>query len=279
MKQNHVCVFIGELSKDTSDSLTFPLSHSFHYISSQGCRVAFPSEATEHWGVSLRGPMGLNAWHVSVHINLNKGTKWQACDSDGPLKLKVTCYSSEASDQEGSASSSGALGRLLGRGCRTDRWLIRRAMLTLSISRQGLESCFVMLKISHGGSYSYLQHLCIIISSVSIYVAHTCIDSDHTADWLINVDNGRWWRLDWSRIGQFGRREGRKEGRKEEGKKGGREEGSEGGRKGKRERNKNRKKKKEGKEVEGRKEEGREGGRKRVRREGGKEERKEGKTQ
>lgn len=42
--------------------------------------------ATEHWSVSLRGPVGLNAQPVGVHINLNEGTKWQAWDFRLPIK-------------------------------------------------------------------------------------------------------------------------------------------------------------------------------------------------
>lgn len=145
-KQGHGCVFIGgELrGRDTSDSLTFPLFHSFHLISSQGCTAPpywiFPPKTcvrscfecdeprcvfsecgffcaagvwwspTEHWGVSLRGPVGLDAWPLGVHINLNEGTKWQACDLDRPLKLIVTCF--PESQQRG--YGKGTIGQQLG---------------------------------------------------------------------------------------------------------------------------------------------------------------------
>ena len=157
------CVFIGELhSWETSDSQPFPLFHSFHWslpkvaecwssgLSWWRCLCfqsflaraweasvgSFSVWATERWGVSLRGPLGVNAWPVDVHINLNGGIKWHVGDLDCLLKLTVTCYITLWLQ----IRSSGALSRLLRGGFCMNRWMISRDMLTLTHQHQALGS-------------------------------------------------------------------------------------------------------------------------------------------
>lgn len=117
------CALLSERDKPQCGSVVWVFSEA-------GARQRAP----EHWGVSLRGPVGLNAWHLGAHINLNEGTKWQACDLDRPLKLTVTCFPQSWWRSALDQSAAQVLWALM------DRWLISSEMLTFSISRRGWRS-------------------------------------------------------------------------------------------------------------------------------------------